>query len=54
VQSALSSLAATDVSHVQIRADHFGGPLSAEEESGIPPTVRELVGWASAHGSGPA
>ena len=54
VASALSALAATDVSHVQIRADHFGGALSPDEESGIPATVRELVQWASAHGSGPA
>ena len=54
VASALSALAARDVKHAQIRADHFGGALSPEEESGIPATVRELVRWASAHGLGPA
>ena len=45
VRQALDALAAEDVSHVKVRADHFGQPLGAGEESGIPATVGHLVEW---------
>jgi pimeloyl-ACP methyl ester carboxylesterase len=47
VAAALSALGATDISHVQVRCDHFGGPLASGEESGIPATVEHLVEWVS-------
>jgi pimeloyl-ACP methyl ester carboxylesterase len=47
VASALDALAASDVAHVQIRADHFGGPLAPGEESGIAATVDQLAEWVS-------
>jgi pimeloyl-ACP methyl ester carboxylesterase len=45
VAQALQSLAAEDVTHVKIRADHFGRAVAAGEESGIPATVGHLVEW---------
>jgi hypothetical protein len=41
----LESLAATDVTHRQIRANHFGGPIRRGEEPGIPATASALVQW---------
>ena len=52
ISNALASLAATDVTHVKVRADHFGGPLGPSEESGIPATVQHLAQWASQRGAG--
>jgi pimeloyl-ACP methyl ester carboxylesterase len=46
VAAALDALAAPDVSHVQVRADHFGGPIVRGEPSGIPATVSHLADWA--------
>jgi pimeloyl-ACP methyl ester carboxylesterase len=46
VAQALEALAAEDVTHQQIRANHFGGPIRRGEEPGIPATVAELTGWA--------
>jgi hypothetical protein len=51
VRTALAALAAEDVTHVQVRADHFGGPLAPGEDSGIPSTVRHLAEWAHARGA---
>ena len=45
VAQALASLAAQDVTHHKIRADHFGRPLGPDEDSGIPATVKCLVDW---------
>jgi hypothetical protein len=45
VAAALNALAATDVTHVQVRCDHFGGSLAPGEPSGIPATVEHLVEW---------
>jgi hypothetical protein len=47
VARALDSLAAAEVGHVKVRADHFGRPLVPNEESGIPATVAHLVEWAA-------
>jgi pimeloyl-ACP methyl ester carboxylesterase len=52
IENALGSLAAPDVTHVEIRADHFGRPLSAGEQSGILATVAELVQWTRARARG--
>jgi pimeloyl-ACP methyl ester carboxylesterase len=54
VETALRALAAEDVTHVQVRADHFGGPLAAEDVSGIPATVRHLVDFAQRQAASPA
>jgi pimeloyl-ACP methyl ester carboxylesterase len=54
VETALAALAAADVTHVQVRADHFGGALAPGEESGIRPTVEHLVSWAAERGAAPA
>jgi hypothetical protein len=51
IAQALDALSATDVTHRQIRADHFGGPIRRGEEPGIPATVAELVDWVGAHTS---
>jgi hypothetical protein len=48
VQSALGALAASDVTHAQVRADHFGGPLDRGGPSGIPATVEHLTEWTAA------
>jgi hypothetical protein len=47
VAAALQALAATDVTHVQVRCDHFGAPLAPGEDSGIPATVEHLVEWVA-------
>lgn len=46
IASALKAVAATDVRHVRIRADHFGRSLDRGGEPGIPATVAEIVTWS--------
>jgi len=48
VEHALAALASDDVTHVQVRADHFGGALGPGEPSGIPATVEHLATWIRA------
>jgi hypothetical protein len=48
VATALGALGSDEVTHVQVRCDHFGGPLAPGEESGLPATVGYLVDWVSA------
>ena len=45
VQDALAALRANDSTHLRIRADHFGGPLTEGHKSGIVATVHGLVSW---------
>ena len=52
VENALASLAAEDVTHVRVRADHFGGPLAPGEEPGIPATVQHLAEWTQQRSAG--
>lgn len=47
VRNALDVLAATDVQHERIEADHFGRPLVVGEESGITTAVRSIVPWVA-------
>jgi pimeloyl-ACP methyl ester carboxylesterase len=46
ILSARKAVAASDVRHVRIRADHFGGPLHKDDEPGIPAAVTEIVKWS--------
>jgi len=46
IRAALDALAAADVRHARIRADHFGRPLEPGGESGISAATRELAAWA--------
>jgi hypothetical protein len=48
IANALQSLAAEDVTHKQVRCNHFGGPIARGEESGIPATVAHLTDWIGA------
>jgi hypothetical protein len=41
----LKALTASDFSHVQIRADHFGRPLAPDEHGGIPAAAAQIVSW---------
>lgn len=50
IATALGALAASDVTHVRIRADHFGRPITSGEESGIGPTINEIVSWTQERG----
>jgi hypothetical protein len=52
IQTALDCAATNGMTHVRVRADHFGGALAADEESGIPATAGHLVEWAAGHGAG--
>jgi len=45
VEQSLRALAAADVTHIRVRADHFGRPLAQADEPGIPATVGHLVSW---------
>jgi hypothetical protein len=47
VQAALRAVGSSEVTHVTLRADHFGRALAAGEPSAIPATARELSRWAS-------
>jgi hypothetical protein len=49
IATTLASLAATDVTHRQIRANHFGGPIRRGDESGIPATASALALWVGEH-----
>lgn len=52
VKQALQALASADVTHVQIRADHFGRPLIKGEQPVTPATVDSLVQWAQNRAGG--
>jgi hypothetical protein len=46
IKTALDAIASEDVTHHQVRCDHFGRPLAPDEESGIGPTVEHLTNFA--------
>jgi hypothetical protein len=45
IAAALSASGAADVTHEQIRADHFGRRLDPQDEEPIPATARVLIPW---------
>jgi hypothetical protein len=53
IAATLGALAAEDVTHHRIRANHFGGPIRRGEEPGISATVAELAQWTDSRSSAP-
>ena len=49
IAAALDALGSADVTHQQVRCDHFGKALEPGGEPGTGPTAEHLVGWARAH-----
>jgi hypothetical protein len=52
VSAALAALTAADVTHVRVRADHFGGPLAPDQPGGTDATVAHLLEWTGARAAG--
>src|SRR5581483_4133126 len=48
IAGAKAALAATDVTHEQVRCTHFAGPIQRGEPGGTKPTVDLLVQWVGA------
>jgi len=51
IAAAMAASAASDKSHEQVRADHFGRRLSEGDEAPIPATARILVPWTEERAS---
>lgn len=47
IQTALGALASEDVTHVKLRADHFGRSLEPDGDSAIAATAAHLVEWSA-------
>lgn len=49
IAAAMEASAADDLTHRQIRADHFGRRLAPEDEAPIPATAATLLAWTQEH-----
>jgi pimeloyl-ACP methyl ester carboxylesterase len=47
IRQTLAAPATDDVTHRQIRADHFGAPLGPGEPAGMPQAAQEIAEWAA-------